>query len=85
MSLDEIKIKIKTPNGKLERTITKENKNIEELIKELSIFIKESEEAIKQGQKVYIKCSNCCSGFSIKNCFKLKNKVKTGDNNLSIV
>ena len=86
MDQTEVKISVKTPNGKIKRILSTHS-DFEELKRDIEIFLKETDEAIKAGQKVQITCSKCCNSISFKDCFKLKNKtnVKTGDNKLSIV
>ena len=82
MDESKVKINIKTPSGNIKRTLSS-HRNIDELQRDINIFLKEVEEAVEAGKQINITCSKCCNKFSFKNCFKTK--VKTGDNKLSIV
>lgn len=78
--MQSCKIKINTPGGNIRRVIT-DHEDIDDLRRQIDIFLKETEEAIKAGKNLSITCSSCCNGMKFKNCFK--SKIKTGDNKLT--
>lgn len=84
MNNSKVKIKIITPNNhKVSRTISGHS-DIDDLKNQIDLFIKETNEAITAGKQLSVTCSKCCNNISFSNCLKIKTKVKTGDNNLSM-